>query len=55
MNRRTRLCLVGLMGLVGCTGPQAPVANSDATTSVQSSSKDSAAATFVTLKVPNMH
>jgi hypothetical protein len=55
MNRRMSFCLMGVVGLIGCSEPNAPVANSDAAVATQGSPADNnEAVTFVSLKVPNM-
>lgn len=54
MKRSTTVCLMGLVGLAGCSDPATPTSSGPATSqSVESA--DNEAATFVSLKVPNMH
>lgn len=53
MKRTTTVCLMGLVGLAGCSDP-APNKSGPAT-SQTAESADGEAATFVSLKVPNMH
>jgi hypothetical protein len=52
MNRRVKFCLVGLMGLAGCSAQDSPIVDSAPSASNQAAAE---AATFVSLKVPNMH
>ncbi len=55
--KRIALCQLALIGLAGCAGTS-PVANTssepESVAAAQNQAGDSATATFVSLKVPNM-
>lgn len=53
MKTRILLSQVALLGLIGCGGP-APISNPDAGVSEIAETRDPNA-TYVSLKVPNMH
>ncbi len=59
MRRNALLLQAALLGLVGCTGQTTPVATpvveNEANVVAEGSTADSAIATLVSLKVPNMH
>lgn len=54
MNRKASVCLIGLIGLAGCTAPE-PTASTNPPTTHSETGEDGTVMTFVSLKVPNMH